>query len=594
MFKFAGNSGAAFGAAAFALGLVFAAPQAAVASAAPAGSQSADGAAQADVGSTADAPQSAATGKASRGPVSRHTVSPARRPAASTPVRAMADAAIPDVVSPDAPTLTPVVAQNGSDTAPVTRTAGRRAARAVPVAPANSSVPAAVPVPTPTETATATTSVVIAKPETASAQPVLVPRASSAASVTSPLIRTAPTVLPTPAAATALTSAPAVSALAAKNSLATASANPLGDFVNGLLLMISRAFNNRVPTASPKVAMVRPDGQVWGLIAGADPDGDPLTYGIKNAPKYGSVTVDGYGVYTYTPGAAFTGTDSFTATVTDGVFHLNLVNLLNGGKTSVNVTVNAKAADPSGTVSDTFGGSAGSRPNSQLWNIATGAYVDSGVQTYTASTDNVRLDGEGHLVLQARKTADGFTSGEVTTKGKLDTTYGTTTARIKFPAGQGIWPAFWMLGSTYSFDTWDAPGPTGWPGCGEIDIMELVNTGTTYHVALHGPRAGDGADYLADAGGFVGATGPIGDLTTAYHDYWVIRAPNLIVVGVDGNRLVTLTPASLPADGTWVFEKPFYTTLNLAVGGTWPGPPDATTPWPSTMLVDSFKYTPLA
>ena len=578
------------GAAAFALGVLFAAPQAAVASAAPAGSDSADGSAQAGGSTTADASPSTASRKAVRGSGSQRTVSQpaassARRPAATIPVSTI----------PDAPAVIATVAQDGAGTAPVARSApraaGHRGARTVPVAPSGSGVLASVPEVLPVETSTAATPVVTATPEGAPARVGLPPGEATAASLTPLIFRPALAALPAPAAA--LTSAPVAGAVAAKNALATASTNPFGDFVSGLLLMIRQMFTNRVPTASPKVAMVRPDGQVWGLIAGSDPDGDPISYGIRNKPKYGTVTVDRYGVYTYTPGAAFTGTDSFTATVTDGIFHLNLVNLLNGGKTLVNVTVNAKAADPAGTVSDTFSGSAGSPPNPALWNITTGQYVDSGVQTYTATTDNVRLDGQGHLVLQARTTADGYTSGEVTTKGKVDTTYGATTARIKFPAGQGIWPAFWMLGSTYSYDTWDAPGPTGWPGAGEIDVMELVNKGTTYHVALHGPQASDGADYYSATGGFVGATGPIGDLTTAYHDYWVIRAPNLIVVGVDDNRLATFTPASLPADGTWVFNTPMYTTLNLAVGGTWPGPPDATTSWPTTMLVDSYTYTPL-
>ena len=95
-------------------------------------------------------------------------------------------------------------------------------------------------------------------------------------------------------------------------------------------------------------------------------------------------------------------------------------------------------------------------------------------------------------------------------------------------------------------------------------------------------------------GEFVGSAGPTPDLTTDYHDYWVIRAPDLIIIGVDDSRLGTFTPDSLPADGVWVFNQPMYAILNLAVGGTWPGPPDETTPWPSTMLVDSFKYTPLS
>jgi beta-glucanase (GH16 family) len=90
----------------------------------------------------------------------------------------------------------------------------------------------------------------------------------------------------------------------------------------------------------------------------------------------------------------------------------------------------------------------------------------------------------------------------------------------------------------------------------------------------------------------VGTSGPIADLTDDYHDYWLDWRPNTIVVGVDDRTLATFTPASLPPGGEWVFNKPMYALLNIAVGGPWPGPPDATTPWPATMLVDWFKYEP--
>ena len=76
--------------------------------------------------------------------------------------------------------------------------------------------------------------------------------------------------------------------------------------------------------------------------------------------------------------------------------------------------------------------------------------------------------------------------------------------------------------------------------------MELINTGTTYHVALHGPQASDGADYYGGSGEFVGSAGPHPDLTTDYHDYWVIRAPDLIIIGVDDSRLGTFTPTHCP------------------------------------------------
>ena len=487
------------------------------------------------------------------------------------------------------------------------RSVGRSTSRPALAAPANTTTLVAERQAAPGETPTAATPVEPVIPATdpavpASVGPAATPASAAATSIPAlrgGLYRAPSAALPAPAAATAaLASGPAASAVAVTTSLTSGTANPIGDFINGVLLMIRRTFFNQAPSASPKQAMVRPDGQVWGFISGSDPEGDTITYALNQGPKYGTVAIDQYGVYHYTPGAGFTGTDSFTATIDSPGFHINLRNLFNpfaSQKSVVTVTVNSKVADPAGTVVDTFTGSAGSQPNPSLWTINTGSLIDDGLQTYTNSTDNVRLDGQGHLVIQAQNTPNGYTSGEVITQGKLDMTSGTMVARIKFPAGQGIWPAFWMLGSTYSQATWNASGPTGWPGCGEIDVMELVNTGTTYHVALHGPETG-GTDYYGGvnaSGQVVGTTGPIADLSADYHDYWVMRDTNVIVVGVDGTMLGTFTPTSLPVGGQWVFNTPMYAILNVAVGGPWPGPPDATTPWPSTMLVDSFKYTPL-
>ena len=327
--------------------------------------------------------------------------------------------------------------------------------------------------------------------------------------------------------------------------------------------------------------MTRPNGQIWGFLLGSDPEGDPITYTLDQTPRFGTVSISQCGVYTYTPGPDFTGTDTFTATIDDPGLH----------SSTVPVTVVSNPATPAGTVIDNFNGPAGSRPNPALWSSAVG--WDAGLQTYTDSPDNVRLDGQGHLIIQALNTPDVHTSGRVVTQGNLDMLYGAMTARIKFPSGQGIWPAFWQLGSTYNQATNNAQGPTGWPGCGEIDVMELVNNGKTYYVTLHGPQ-GNTAYYggVNGTGQVVGTSGPIADLTGDFHDYWVMREPDIIVVGVDDTMLATFTPASLPAGGTWVFNKPFFAVFNIAVGGRWPGPPDNTTPWPATMLVDSFSYTP--
>jgi beta-glucanase (GH16 family) len=231
------------------------------------------------------------------------------------------------------------------------------------------------------------------------------------------------------------------------------------------------------------------------------------------------------------------------------------------------------------TVFDDFDSFDASR---QYWDYEFGhpGAANHELQTYTDSSDNVRLDGQGNLIIEAHKTPDGYTSGRLISRGKLDMLYGTVTARIKFPSGQGIWPAFWLLGS--NIDT------VGWPQCGEIDIMELVNTGTTYNVSLHGPPAN--SEYAdSDA---VSASGPIADLTTDFHNYWVKRQPDSITIGVDETTLGAFTPASLPPGAQWVFNKPMYAVLNVAVGGDWPGPPDESTRFPATMIVDWFRYTP--
>jgi beta-glucanase (GH16 family) len=235
-------------------------------------------------------------------------------------------------------------------------------------------------------------------------------------------------------------------------------------------------------------------------------------------------------------------------------------------------------------VFDDFDGPAGSPPNPALWGYDLGKGLGNinELENYTNSSENVRLDGQGHLVIQAHKSSAGYTSGRVVTRGKLNMLYGTLTARIKFPVGQGIWPAFWLVGAD--------EGTVGWPRSGEIDLMELVNEGTTYNVTLHGPQ-GD-SDYL-DGAGF-GTSGHIADLSTDFHDYWMHWLPDSITIGVDDATLGAFTPRSLPDGAQWVFDHPMYALLNVAVGGDWPGLPTDATPFPATMLVDWFRYTPEA
>lgn len=243
------------------------------------------------------------------------------------------------------------------------------------------------------------------------------------------------------------------------------------------------------------------------------------------------------------------------------------------------------AQTKAGTVFDDFDGPARAAPNPALWDTAVGPDRDASLQRYTRSADNVRLDGKGHLLIQALRTRAGYTSARVATKGKLNMQYGTVAARIKFPEGQGIWPAFWLLGS--DFDR------VGWPRSGEIDVMEFVNEGTRYHVTLHGPQGK--TDYYGGSevsGQVVGTEGTIANLSKDFHVYWLNWQPGHIVVGVDMRTLATFTPADLPPGARWVFDKPMFAVMNVAVGGPWPGPPDKTTPFPATMMVDWFRYTP--
>jgi beta-glucanase (GH16 family) len=145
------------------------------------------------------------------------------------------------------------------------------------------------------------------------------------------------------------------------------------------------------------------------------------------------------------------------------------------------------------------------------------------------------------------------------------------------PSGQGIWPAFWMLGNDI--------GAVSWPACGEIDIMENIGREpTTVHGTVHGPgysgAAGIGAAYGLPDGA------PFAD---DFHVFAIEWEPQAIRWYVDGALYHTLTPAALPAGARWAFDHPFFMLLNVAVGGNWPGNPDATTVFPQRMLVDYVR-----
>ncbi|MCS0637792.1 family 16 glycosylhydrolase [Streptomyces sp. LP05-1] len=241
------------------------------------------------------------------------------------------------------------------------------------------------------------------------------------------------------------------------------------------------------------------------------------------------------------------------------------------------------------TFEDTFDGPAGSPVNGAKWQIETGDNVSNHErQYYTAGNANAALNGQGQLVITARRENPGnyqcwygrceYTSARLNTAGRFTTTYGHVEARMKVPRGQGMWPAFWMLGNDI--------GQVGWPASGEIDIMENVGfEPRSVHGTLHGPG------YSGGEGIGAGYTLPNGqNVADAFHTFAVDWSPEAITWSVDGAVYQRRTPADL-GGRQWVFNKPFFVILNLAVGGYWPGDPDGSTVLPQQLLVDHVRVT---
>jgi len=238
------------------------------------------------------------------------------------------------------------------------------------------------------------------------------------------------------------------------------------------------------------------------------------------------------------------------------------------------------------TWSDEFNGPEGSPVDPSKWVTETGGngWGNDELEYYTSRSQN-SYQREGNLVIKVLQEsytgADGvarnYTSARLKTLGKFDQTYGRFEARIKIPRGQGIWPAFWMLGNDI-----DKPG---WPACGEIDIMENIGKEPVMvHGTIHGPgysgAQGIGSPYSTSDGKAV---------ADGYHVFAVEWEPNVIRFYVDEHLYATRTPADLPKGAKWVYDHPFFLLLNVAVGGGWPGSPDATSAFPQEMLVDYVR-----
>jgi beta-glucanase (GH16 family) len=211
------------------------------------------------------------------------------------------------------------------------------------------------------------------------------------------------------------------------------------------------------------------------------------------------------------------------------------------------------------------------------WSIQTGNSFGTGQADYdTARPENVALSG-GNLVLTARSESyagASFTSGRLDTSGKFSQKYGRFEARIRLPVGQGMWPAFWLLGDDFD--------QIGWPDCGEIDTMESRGADpTSIAGSLHGPGGYTYSQAFSLAGG---AT-----FSADYHVFAIEWEPGVVRWYVDDDLYETRSADLFPRTQAWVFDHPFFVILDLAVGGNYGGPPDATTPFPQSMMVDYVR-----
>ncbi len=243
--------------------------------------------------------------------------------------------------------------------------------------------------------------------------------------------------------------------------------------------------------------------------------------------------------------------------------------------------------------SDEFNGADGTAVDSTKWVYDTGGngFGNSEYEYYTSGTANAVQQG-GNLVITATTTGAAshtcsypsngpcqYTSARIKTLGKFSQQYGRFEARIQIPEGQGIWPAFWMMGVNGN-----------WPACGEIDVMENIGKEPSInHGSMHMPASGSTSDDQLTGMYTLAGGAKLGD---AFHIYAVEWTSSQVAFYVDDTLYEMQTKAGTTGR-TWEFDQAFYILLNVAVGGTWPGAPDSTTTFPQTMKVDYVRvYQP--
>jgi beta-glucanase (GH16 family) len=212
------------------------------------------------------------------------------------------------------------------------------------------------------------------------------------------------------------------------------------------------------------------------------------------------------------------------------------------------------------------------------YDLGGGGWGNGEMQYYTDSQDNAHVE-DGMLVISAQKDilesgGFNFTSARLKTQGLQVFQYGRIEARIKVPAGKGLWPAFWMLGENFP--------EVGWPDCGEIDIMEYVGKEPDLIIGtLHGP-------------GYSGALGlstwnrQTYNIADDFHTYAIEWDTDQISWFFDGEKYSTFTREDV-GNRPWVFDQPFFIILNVAIGGTLGGIVTPDTEFPAQYFIDYVR-----
>ena len=224
---------------------------------------------------------------------------------------------------------------------------------------------------------------------------------------------------------------------------------------------------------------------------------------------------------------------------------------------------------------------AASALDGNFWNYEIGnnnGWGNNELEYYTNSSKNVFVSN-GNLIIEARKESVGgfnYSSARITTANKKPFTYGRVDIRAKLPKGKGIWPALWMLGSNIA--------SAGWPACGEIDIMELLGQeinksyGTLHYGVSSTTHGQKGTSYILSTSNFY----------DQFHVFSMDWKQDQVKLYVDDNLFVTVNKTDLGST-PYPFNAPFFFIFNVAVGGNWPGSPDATTTFPQRMIVDYIR-----